>query len=203
MASLYTMLSPLHSYFLYQRTHNMLNYYQVRHCIIQLLSAWMSQDMPTPLSCLSFLSVFLSFVSFNNDSFLLEQWFSFSFSFLFCCCVRVSLCPALSSLYFHPRYLISPVCSLLSVYCAIKWGKKIYFKYVVLASLFLLFLIKERNVQKFVKLSDVSAHTKKKTSVLEGVRGFSSQNNWSGRLYSNTVRKYRKGGTICVNHSGS
>ena len=94
--------------------------------------------------------------------FCLNNDFLFLFLFFFCCRVRVSLCPALSSLHFHPRYLISPVCSLLSVYCAIQWGKKIYFKYVVLASLFLPFLIKERNVQKFVKLSDVSAHTKRK-----------------------------------------
>lgn len=112
------MISPLYiifSGFLCQQTHNMLNYYQVRHCIIQLLSVWMSQDMPTPLSCLSFLSVFLFFSS--PLSHLIMILFCLNNDFFFLGRARGQSLSNTLSLYFPPRHLISsvfsPVCSAL------------------------------------------------------------------------------------------
>lgn len=111
-------LSP-HPTLLYQQWHNMLNYnyYWVGHCIIQLLSVWMSQDMPTPLF---FLSVFLFFSS--SLSHLIMILFCMNNGFLFYSFLAiwgVSLCltlPPSTSPSLH--HLISPpstVCHVLSL----------------------------------------------------------------------------------------
>lgn len=113
----YTMLSSIHTVFLvfFKNKHTICCYYSVRHCIIQLLSAWMSQDMPTPLSCLSFLSVFLFFSSplshFIMILFCLNNVFFFS-------CVRGQSLSSPLSLHFPTplnllrfhSFLLSPRC---------------------------------------------------------------------------------------------
>ena len=159
--------------------------------------------MPTPLSCLSFLSVFLSFVSFNNDSFLLEQWFSFSFSFLFLLpCEGQSLSgplfPPFPPALLNLSCLFSPLCVLCNTV-----GEKNLFQICGFSFIISPLSNKGKKCSEVCQTQWCERTHQKKTSVLKGVRGFSSQNNWSGRLYSNTVRKYKKGGTICVNHSGS
>ena len=132
-------------------------------------------------------------------------FFFFFFSFLLPCEGR-SLSGPLFPLF--PPVLLNLSC-LFSPFCVLcnKVGKKIYFKYVVLASLFLFFLIKERNIQKFVKLSDVSTHTHTHTkNNPPSSRGFEAsvlKIIGPGDFTVTQCEKYRKGDTICVNHAGS
>lgn len=128
----------------------MFNYYQVRHCVIQPLSVWMSQDMPSPLSCLS---VFLFFSS------------SLSHLIMILFCLNNDFFPAVWGL-FPPLHNILAFLSNFSLS-----NSGIWINYTnlwgVLGTLFTC---------------------------------FSSQSNWSERVYWKAVQIYRKRKTVSESH---